>query len=122
MEQFLSNLVATLTSPAVGGVIVVLAGLMLGDLATGVGAALRRPGSGLFGSEFEPLYVGEFIRSHILGRLLPIVGIIVLSVITPPLVIVAGLAVTAYTAETLASIKENLELAVETDEERDFRF
>lgn len=105
----LNAIVDTLTSPAVGGAIVALAGLMVGDFLTAISAAFKN-------DEISPLIIAEFLRSHVLGRLMPIVGLIVLSTFTPALVPVVGLAVGAYTVETIASIKANLDLHKPIDE------
>lgn len=104
-------IVSFLKDPMVGGVILTLVGLMLADLLTAIGAAFRRKGTGLLGSEFEPLVVAEFLRSHVLGRLLPIIFLVFLAKFSEPLVAVVALAVAAYTVETIASVKANLELA-----------
>lgn len=106
----LSGIVDTLSSPLVGGVIVALTGLMLGDFATAIATAFRQKGSGLWGTTFEPLLVAEFLRSHVLGRLSPILILVLLASFVPALTPVVALAVTAYTAETLASIRANLGL------------
>lgn len=100
----LSRIMDTLLSPAVGGVILTLAGLMLADFVTALAAAARA-------KDVEPLILGEFLRTHVMGRWVPIVALIILSTISQPLVAIAGLGVAAYTVETAASIKANLGLA-----------
>lgn len=106
MDPIIASLIATLTSPVVGGVAVTVSGLALADFVTGVAFAFRN-------GTFEPVYVSRFVQSHVLGSLLPIISLIVLSAFIEPLVIVTGAAVAAYTVSTLASIRENLSLPAE---------
>jgi hypothetical protein len=110
ISALVSAFIEFVRQPAVGGVIVGLNALMVADFATAVAASFRTKGPGIFGSNFEPLFVAEFLRSHTLGRLLPIVVLILLTSIAEALVAVVALGVAAYTVETMASIKSNLSL------------
>lgn len=97
------RILSVLLDPKVGGLIVMLAGLMLADFAVAVGKAFQA-------DNFQPLFVAEFLRSHVMGRLMPIVALVLLSTVAPPLVVVVGVSVAAYTVETVASIRANLSL------------
>lgn len=99
----LLNAISTLASPLVGGVIVALSALMVGDWITAVSAAARR-------KDVEPLILGEFLRTHVLGRLVPIVALVILASFTPALTPIVALGVASYTTESVASIRANLAL------------
>lgn len=95
-------------SPEVGGVIVVLTILLVADFITGVSRAFRV-------GVFQWGQVADFLGSHVIGRWL---GLVVMAMLTPyaiVLVPVTALAVAAYSAETLASIRKNLDVAVNPD-------
>jgi hypothetical protein len=102
-ESFLAQLGDALASPAVGGVLVVMTGLLLADVLTGVTAGFRT-------GTFDPAVMTKFLQTHIIGAWVPVVGLVLLAAFTPPLAVVAALAVTAYTAKTINSIRKNVAL------------
>ena len=99
IEQFIQ----TLTSPQVGGVIVLMAALLVADFVTGVSRAARL-------KVFQWDQVADFIGTHVVGRWAGIAILVLLAPYNPALVVLSGLAVAAYTAESLASIRENVML------------
>jgi uncharacterized protein YqgC (DUF456 family) len=99
-EQF----VQTMKSPEVGGVMVVLSVLLVADFVTGVTRAVRL-------GVFEWDVIADFIGTHVIGRWLGLVVLVALQPLSDVLVPVLGLAVAAYTAESLASIRTNIGLA-----------
>lgn len=103
IAQILNPLLAALASPAVGGVIVVMTGLLLADFLTGVTAAFRA-------GEFEAAYLPQFLQTHVVGQWVPTIALVILGTFTPPLAVVAALAVTAYTAATISSVRKNVRL------------
>ena len=99
-------LVGLANDPLVGGAIATVAILAIVDLATGIGAAVRS-------KSFMWDFVGNWVQSHVAGRVLPIILVIIFAPFAAPLTAVAGLAVAAYTVETVASIRRNLVLPEE---------
>jgi hypothetical protein len=98
-DQFIE----TLSSPEVGGVLILMTALLVADFLTGVSRAFRL-------KVFEWKLVADFLGTHVAGRWLGIAILVALSPASPAILAVSGLAVAAYTAESLASIRENVML------------
>lgn len=77
--------------------------LALTDLVLGVCAAI-------VAKVFDPNYITNFIRKHVVGRVFPIITVAVLGVIEPTLFAIAAAAAAAYAVETLASIRDSFKL------------
>lgn len=100
IQAFLQGIAADQGVTAIISTAVVLT---TADLVTGVGAAARQ-------GTFQASQVAKFIQSHVIGRVLPIASVAFLGHFEPALMVLAGLAATAYTAETLGSIRDSLSL------------
>jgi hypothetical protein len=81
----------------------VLCLLAVADLVTGVSHAVR-------GGTFEWGFVADWVEKHLGGRVLPIAVVLVLAQWAEPLYAIAATASATYVAETIASIRSNLEV------------
>lgn len=91
----------TLISPETLSAIWLLGLVAIADLITGVAAAVRD-------GEFDVRIVGQWIYSHLAGRVLPIAAVLVLAQWAEPLYAIAATAAATYIAETVASVRSNL--------------
>lgn len=89
-------------------VLVGLAALALADLASGIGGAFRS-------GTFDANKVGQWIGTHILGRVLPIAVMCVLGTQSTALAALAAMSVSLYTIETLKSVAANLGVPAPTN-------
>lgn len=101
-------LVGLANDPLVGGAVATVAILGLIDFVAGVANAVRQ---GVFQADF----VGHWVQSQLAGRILPIILVIVFAPFAAPLTAVAGVAVAAYSVESIASIRRNLFLPGDDD-------
>jgi len=92
-----------LADQALAGLIMGLVTLTIADFLTGISAAWRS-------ETFDPACIATFLSTHVVGRVLPIAAIAVLGHFEPALWALAGLAAGAYAVETLASVRDNLNL------------
>lgn len=91
----------TLISPETLSAIWLLGLVAVADLITGVAAAVRD-------GEFDARIVGQWIYTHLAGRVLPIAAVLVLAQWAEPLYAIAATAAATYVAETVASVRDNL--------------
>ena len=102
IEQFIS----TIQSPGVGDVIVLMSVLLIVDFVTGVSRALRT-------KTFAWDQIADFLATHVAGRWLGLVVLVALAPYAEVLVAIAGIAVAAYVAESIASIGKNIGVAMD---------
>lgn len=86
---------------ALTALVVTVVLLTAADLLTGIAAAVAR-------KTFALAQVADFIATHVVGRVLPIVGVGVLGHFETSLFALAAAAAAAYALETLGSIRANL--------------
>jgi hypothetical protein len=98
MQEIIDGIV---NDQALGALVVTACLLTAADLASGIFAAIRE-------DTFDPTWVARFIRTHVMGRVVPITLVAFIGHFEPALFAIAGLAAGAYAIETLASIRHNL--------------
>lgn len=104
----LPDIIATITANPAGSIALTATVFAVADFITGAGAAFRR-------HEFRLERLNDWVAVHLLGRVMPIAGLAVLGdlFVTDALLVVAGLALATYLAETAASIRASLALPTE---------
>lgn len=107
LEPLFAYVKAILADPAVGGVIAGLVILAIGDLVTGIGAAIRE-------HAFEASLVATWVETHVLGRVLPIILCVLLGTQNLGMAAIAAASAGLYAVETLASIRRHLSLPDES--------
>lgn len=95
-----------LDNEALRAIVITTVVLALADFLLGVGAAI-------VAKVFNPEYITNFIRKHVVGRVFPILTVSVLGVIEPTLFAIGAAAAAAYAIETIASIRQSFNLPAE---------
>lgn len=87
------------TDPALWGLLSVAGA----DVLVAIGAAFRR-------GDFQPAMIGQWIGTHLLGRVMPIMALMTFARGSDGLAAIVGLTASAYMMETYASIRRNVGL------------
>jgi ABC-type uncharacterized transport system permease subunit len=98
MTEFFQSLAG---DPVVTGLVTSLVVLTLADFVVAIGGAIKT-------STFSLAFTALFVQTHIMGRVLPIIAIIILGHWEPPLAVLAATAASAYALETIGSIRDTV--------------
>jgi hypothetical protein len=103
-----NEIVALITANPAFSMIATAVTLALGDFVTGTARAIRL-------GQFKVARVSEWVSQHLLGRVMPLAFLATLSPGNEPLMAIVAAGLATYTAETLASIKANLDWSTDPD-------
>lgn len=106
MTEFFQGLT---NDPVVTGLVTSLVVLTLADLVVAIGGAIKA-------STFSTDFIAMFIQTHIVGRVIPIIVIVVLGHWESALAVLAAAAASAYALETIGSIRDTVIITKQADQ------